>query len=63
MKVSEMAERLALDCLTPDVDLDGLPELTGGYASDLLSPPRIYTERSLLFANGVVVGVVGERSA
>ena len=37
MKVSEMAERLALDCLTPEVDLDALPELTGGYVSDLLS--------------------------
>lgn len=37
MKVSEMAEHLGLDCLTPEVNLDDLGELTGGYASDLLS--------------------------
>ena len=33
----EIAERLDLQCLTPDVDLDGLPEPAGGHVSDLLS--------------------------
>ena len=37
MRIREMAERLNLDCLTPDVDLDGLPEPAGGHVSDLLS--------------------------
>ena len=40
-----MAERLHLDCLTPELDLDGLPELTGGYASDLLSDVLAYAPR------------------
>ena len=37
MNVSKMALQLGLDCLTPELDLDGLPELTGGHVSDLLS--------------------------
>ena len=32
-----MAEHLGLECLTPGVDLDALPEPAGGHVSDLLS--------------------------
>ena len=35
MKLSEIAERLSLDVLTPTSDLD--VEVTGGYCGDLLS--------------------------
>ncbi len=36
MKLSEMAARLGLDCLTPEVPQPAT-DITGGYVSDLLS--------------------------
>jgi hypothetical protein len=37
VRVRQMGKALDLACLTPDVDLDALPELSGGHVSDLLS--------------------------
>lgn len=45
MKVSEIAERLGLACLTPDLATNAAQELTGGYASDLLSDVLAHAPR------------------
>ena len=37
MKLCDVARTLALTCLTPSLDADGENQVSGGYASDLLS--------------------------
>jgi len=37
VKLREMAEKLCLNCLTPDLDLEAGPDVAGGHSSDLLS--------------------------
>ncbi len=37
MKLSRIARELSLDCLTPQIDLDSLPDVNVGYVTDLLS--------------------------
>lgn len=37
MKLGEIASKLGLKNLTPELDLDGRGEVAGGYVSDLLS--------------------------
>jgi len=37
MNLAEIADILGLENLTPEIDLDKAPDITSGYASDLLS--------------------------
>jgi hypothetical protein len=52
MNLSTIAQSLNLTYLTPEISLDSFPEVTGGYASDLLSDVLAHAPRG-----GVLVTV------